>query len=314
MQPLHSPAPTPPLRIGTRGSQLARWQANWVADQLQNRGYSVELVEITTHGDQQQTGSLAAIGGEGVFTKELQRALLADEIDLAVHSLKDLPTTPVAGLWLAAVPPRASTADVLVARAADSLDTLPEGARVGTGSLRRAAQLLHARPDLTIDGIRGNVDTRLRKLDDGQYDAIVLAAAGLERLGLDGRITQVLPPRLMMPAVGQGALGIECRSRDAVTAPAVDKLNHAASHEAALIERQLLTCLGAGCSAPVGALVQVGDDDQMHLAAVVLSGDGRQRIFHKESATGDDVASLGRRVAEALLSQGAQELIATARR
>lgn len=307
------PSPTPPLRLGTRGSPLARWQANWVAEQLQLRGHAVELVEITTSGDQQQTGPLSDIGGEGLFTKQLQRALLAGDIDLAVHSLKDLPTTPVAGLRIGAVPQRASTADVLVARSAESFNALPAGARIGTGSLRRAAQLLHARPDLVIDGIRGNVDTRLGKLDAGEFDAIVLAAAGLERLGLDDRITEVFSTDVMLPAVGQGALAIECRGDDARTATAAEKLNHPASHGAVLVERQLLARLEAGCSAPVGALARVGDDDQMHLTAVVLSGDGRQRLTHDDAADGPGVAMLGVRVAEALLAQGAAELVAAAK-
>ena len=192
------------LRIATRGSQLARWQADWVADRLRRSGQTVEIVEIATRGDVDQSEFVGDIGAPGVFTKEIQRAVLAGEADVAVHSLKDLPTDSVEGLVLAAVPMRESPADVLVSPLANSIDALPKGARVGTGSLRRQAQLRHPRPDLQVAAIRGNVETRIRKLDEGQFDAIVLAEAGLKRLGLAERISQVLPWELMLPAVGQG--------------------------------------------------------------------------------------------------------------
>ena len=231
-----------PLRLGTRASPLARWQAGWVADQLAARGVAVELVPITTQGDV-HSAPLGQIGGQGLFTKELQRALVAREIDLAVHSLKDLPTAAVPGLVLAAVPPRESTADCLICRQAESFDALPRGARVGTGSLRRKAQLLHHRPDLVIEEIRGNVDTRLRKLEQGQYDAIVLAEAGLRRLGMAERITQVLPRGIMLPAVGQGALGLETREDDPATQGAVRPLEDRAARAAVLAERALLAAL-----------------------------------------------------------------------
>ena len=204
------------LRIGTRASPLAQWQTNWVAAELRQHGLSVELVNITTSGDEQQTAA-GPIAGTGVFTKEIQRELLAGRIDLAVHSLKDLPTDTVPGLVLAAVPERAAVADVLVSDRFDSIESLPPGAVVGTGSLRRRAQLLHHRNDLEMRDIRGNVDTRLRKLREGHYEAIILAQAGLNRLDFTDRITQVLPLDMMLPAVGQGALGIECRDDDATT-------------------------------------------------------------------------------------------------
>ena len=191
-----------PLRLGTRGSALARWQADWVTSCLHQRGVPVEQILITTQGDVSQQ-PLGAIGGQGVFTKEIQRALLAGEIDMAVHSLKDLPTDAVPGLELAAVPERESTGDVLVAGRFPGLQQLPSGARIGTGSSRRRSQLLHHRPDLDVQDIRGNLDTRLRKLDQGQYDAIVLAEAGLQRLGWQDRITEVLSREIMLPAVGQ---------------------------------------------------------------------------------------------------------------
>ena len=246
----------PQLRLGTRSSPLARWQAEWVAARLTERGVAVELVPITTQGDV-KTQPLGQIGGQGLFTKELQRALLDGQIDLAVHSLKDLPTAPVDGLSLAAVPPRESTADVLVSNIVKQIEQLPPSARIGTGSLRRKAQLLHLRPDLQVEEIRGNVDTRLRKLDEGQYDAIVLAEAGLRRLGLAERIVQVIPRSLMLPAVGQGALGIEARADDAATCNLLAPLDDAATHQAVLAERSLLLTLRGGCLAPVG---DVGTD------------------------------------------------------
>jgi hydroxymethylbilane synthase len=303
------------LRIGTRGSQLARWQAEWVAARLRGVGHPVELVEIATHGDIDRERPVEEIGTRGVFTKAIQRALLACEIDLAVHSLKDLPTEPVEGLILAGVPPRESPADVLVSNIVASLDDLPDGARVGTGSLRRQAQLRHRRPDLQIEDIRGNVDTRLQKLDDGQFDAIVLAEAGLRRLGLSGRIRQVLPLDLMLPAVGQGALAIECRTSDIATRQIVAALDDPATHSAVLAERALLARLRGGCMAPIGALGRV-ERKKLQLSAVVLSPDGVRRVAASESVVGvtqADADQLGYRVAEALLAQGAAELIAQSR-
>jgi hydroxymethylbilane synthase len=299
------------LRLGTRASPLARWQAEWVAARLTELGGAVELVPITTQGDV-QTAPLGQIGGMGLFTKELQRALLDSQIDLAVHSLKDLPTAPVEGLSLAAVPPRESTGDVLISNVARTLDDLPQGARVGTGSLRRKAQLWHVRPDLIIEDIRGNVETRLRKLDEGQFDAIVLAEAGLKRLGLAERIAHVLPRSHMLPAVGQGALGIETRADDDSTRRIVGQLNDAATHQAVLAERALLEALRAGCLAPVGAWSR-REHDVLNLEAVVLSGDGRQRIFAAGGAPSSEAMKLGRQVAQALIDQGAQELIVAAR-
>jgi hydroxymethylbilane synthase len=302
------------FRLGTRRSKLARWQAEWVAARLRQLGHAVDIVEITTHGDVQQLGPVADIGSPGVFTKEIQRAVLAGEVDIAVHSLKDLPTEPVAGRVLAAVPPRESAADVLVARdaAAASLAALPARARVGTGSLRRQAQLRFARRDLQVESVRGNVDTRLRKLDEGQFDAVVLAEAGLKRLGARDRITQVLPFDVMLPAVGQGALGIECRTDDANTLAALAALDDAATHAAVLAERSLLAQLRGGCLAPIGALGRI-EDGRLHLSAVVVSADGSRRLDASDAASPDDAVALGRRVADALLAQGAAELIAASR-
>jgi hydroxymethylbilane synthase len=308
------------LRLGTRASPLARWQAGWVADQLAARGVAVELVPITTQGDV-HSAPLGQIGGQGLFTKELQRALVAREIDLAVHSLKDLPTAAVPGLVLAAVPPRESTADCLICRQAESFDALPRGARVGTGSLRRKAQLLHHRPDLVIEEIRGNVDTRLRKLEQGQYDAIVLAEAGLRRLGMAERITQVLPRGIMLPAVGQGALGLETREDDPATQGAVRPLEDRAARAAVLAERALLAALRAGCLAPVAALGTL-QQGQLTLSAAVLSPDGRRKLTAEAQAAVAESLSqaaldqlacgLGEEVAQRLLSQGAWSLIEAA--
>jgi hydroxymethylbilane synthase len=315
-----SPAP---IRLATRGSKLARWQADWVAGQLRQRGHEVAIVEVTTRGDAESASPIGDIG-TGAFTKEIQRAVLTGDADVAVHSLKDLPTEVVSGLVLAAVPVRESVADVVVGGVGsresgvgknlkdDALAKLPLGARVGTGSLRRQAQLRHARPDLQVEGVRGNVDTRLAKLDAGEFDALILAEAGLTRLGLAERISQILSPDTMLPAVGQGALGIECRDRDAATRSALAALDDVATHAAVIAERALLAHLLGGCLAPVGAWGRV-ERDQLHLTAVVLSADGRERIEESSVAPLSDAIELGRRVADALLARGAAELIAASR-
>jgi len=302
------------LRLGTRGSKLARWQAEWVAGELRRLGHAVELVEIATRGDMERVVAIEEIGTRGVFTKEIQRALLAGDVDVAVHSLKDLPTEPVEGLVLAAVPARESPSDVLVvgARNNKSFSELRHGARVGTGSLRRQAQLRHVRPDIQVGDVRGNVDTRLQKLDDGHFDALVLAEAGLRRLGLEGLISQVLPTEIMLPAVGQGALGIECRTDDAATLAFLALLDDSATRLAVTAERALLEELRGGCMAPIGALGHVMAS-QLHLSAVVLSADGARRLAANNNGLLADAESLGRRVAEMLLAQGAAELIASSR-
>lgn len=304
-------SPSSTIRIGTRGSALARWQAEWVAARLAELKIEVQLVLIQTQGDV-KSGPIGAIGTQGVFTKELQRALLDRQIDLAVHSLKDLPTEPVSGLALAAVPPRESTRDVLVARTAGSLETLPAGAAVGTGSLRRQAQLLHARGDLQLRDIRGNVETRIGKLDDGQFDAIVLAEAGLRRLGLAHRITHTIGRDVMLPAVGQGALGLESRADDATTRKLVAPLDDAATHACVRAERAMLAALRGGCLAPVGAWGRLVDD-RLQLDGVVLSADGRQRLFAQGEAQAANAAELGQRLAHQLLDAGAGQLIADSR-
>lgn len=308
-----------PLRLGTRASALARWQADWVAAQLQAQGIAVELVHITTQGDAEQRDPIGNLGSPGVFTKEIQKALLDERVDLAVHSLKDLPTEPIAGLCLAAVPARETTADVLISRTGQRFAELPPGATIGTGSLRRRAQLLHLRPDLKMAGIRGNVDTRLGKLDRGEFDAIVLAEAGLKRLGLSGRITEILPSEKVLPAVGQGALGIETRTDDERTRAALAALDDPLSHAAVLAERTLLADLTGGCLAPIAAWARPLATETLALAAAVLSQDGRQRLYCSQQArlaSADRAAgakALGSRVAAELLAQGAADLIAAAR-
>ena len=300
------------LRLGTRASALARWQAHWVASQLADGDLEIELIPMTTRGDITDRDPIGNIGSPGVFTKELQRALIDGQIDLAVHSLKDLPTDAVEGLVLAAVPERENTFDALISRHGESFEDLPPGAAIGTGSLRRRAQLLHARGDLQMRDIRGNVDTRLQKLTAGQYDAIVLAYAGLKRLGLEQQITQILEPEFVLPAVGQGALAIETRLDDSATRQALAVLNHLPTHQAVTAERTLLAALAGGCLAPIGAWARP-QDQTLRLDAVVLSADGKQRISAWGVANPDEAAELGAKVAGELIAQGASALIQQAR-
>lgn len=299
------------LRLGTRASKLARWQADWVAGELTARGVAVEIVEIRTEGDARQSGPIEAIGSVGVFTKAIQDALLDRRVDIAVHSLKDLPTTPVPGLIVAAVPARAPLRDALVSGVADSIDALPPGARVGTGSHRRRAQLLHRRPDLVIADLRGNVDTRLAKLDAGEHDAILLAEAGLTRLGLADRIASRIPCEIMLPAPGQGALGIECRAGDANAKAALAPLNDPPTHHAVLAERSALARVEGGCLAAFGAWGRYAGDT-LTLSVAVFSEDGAQRLAAQEAvsvASSDQAVRLGESVADSLLSQGAADLL-----
>jgi hydroxymethylbilane synthase len=299
------------IRLGTRGSALARWQADWVAGELLRRGVEVELVPISTTGDRQQ-GPIGALGGTGLFTKEIQRALVDARIDLAVHSLKDLPTEEVPGLCLAAVPQRAPVWDVLVSRDGLTFDQLPRGATLGTSSLRRQSQLRQARPDLQPQEIRGNVDTRLRKLHEGQYEALVLAQAGLTRLGLQAHITQVFAAATLLPAVGQGALGLETRSDDRSTRQAVEQLNDAESYQGVIAERAMLAALRGGCLAPIAAWGRI-ESGRLVLTGRVLSADGAEKREITLDGPPDTAAALGQTVAQRLLEQGAGQLIAAAR-
>jgi hydroxymethylbilane synthase len=300
-----------PLRIGTRGSQLALWQANFIADRLRllSTHRSVELEEIQTEGDRIQNVPLAQIGGQGVFTKEIQRALLAGKADVAVHSLKDLPTIPVEGLILAAVPARAPAGDAFLSRKHRSFDALPPGARVATSSQRRRALVLHRRPDLNLVEIRGNVDTRLRKLTEQDLDGLLLARAGLERLGLAEQITDLLDLAWMVPAVGQGALGLECRADDTATRALLAALDDPPTHLAVLAERAFLRGLGGGCQLPIAGHAHV-QGGRLELRGVVLSPDGKQRLADELTGDADSADSLGQQLADRLLARGARELLA----
>jgi hydroxymethylbilane synthase len=300
----------PPLRIGTRGSPLALWQANHVAGLLRAVApdRAIELVEIQTAGDQVRDVSLAQIGGEGVFTRAIQQALLNSKVDVAVHSLKDLPTIPVAGLVLAGVPKRGPNGDVLVSGKHRSFADLPNGAVLATSSLRRRAQVLHRRPDLKLVDIRGNVETRLRKLTENNLDGLLLAHAGLERLGLAGQITEILDPVWMLPAVGQGALGVECRTDDKETCALVAKINDRASAGAVRAERAMLRELGGGCHVPIGAATVV-EGATLTLHGAVLSPEGSRRIEAQVSGPLPSGEGLGKELAMHLLRQGASELL-----
>ncbi len=302
-----------PLRIGTRSSPLARWQAEFVASELKKAGVATELVLISTQGDQQRENPIGSLGTQGVFTKEIQRALLRDEIEVAVHSLKDLPTAPVPGIRLVVVPCRGPFQDVLVTPDHISLEELPSGARIGTGSLRRQAQLLHIRPDLQVGDVRGNVETRLAKLASGKFDGLLLAEAGLRRLEMHDAVGHVLPVDMMMPAVGQGALGLEIRSDDSGTADRIMALDDARSHAAVLAERALLAGLRGGCLAPVGAHAEISEGGMCNLHAVVLDRFGKHSLRDEHSGPSENAAAIGSELAESLLGQGAAQLIAETR-
>ena len=299
-----------PLRIGTRGSPLALWQANHVADLLRPlaspRG--VELVLIETEGDRVRDRALSQIGGDGLFTKEIQNAVLEDRVDVAVHSLKDLPTHFVEGLMLGAVPPRGPIGDAFVSSKHARCSDLPQGARVGTSSLRRRSQLLNQRPDLRVETLRGNVESRLRKLDEQGFDAIILAEAGLRRLGLEVHITEILDRRWMLPAVGQGALGLECRTADDTTRALLAHLDDAATRAAVLCERAFLRKLGGGCLVPIGALAEV-TGDRLALSGAVLNVDGTASVTGTHQGSADDPEGVGHALAAELIGRGAGELL-----
>lgn len=300
------------IRVGTRGSKLALWQAEWVAAQLRQRGHEVELMIVSTQGDI-STMSLSEVGGQGLFTKEIQRDLIAGKVDVAVHSLKDLPTIPIEGLCVAAVPERETTADCLISRDGRRFTELDPGAKIGTGSSRRGSQLLAWRSDVSIADIRGNVDSRLRKVEEGHYDAIILAAAGLTRLKLLQTVTEELPQDRLLPAIGQGALGLECREEDSATRQALEQLNHPPSFAEVAAERALLRSLLAGCLAPVAALGKIEVNGQLKLKARVLSLDGQQMIEGERAGAVESAVAIGEGLAEDLRELGATELIERAR-
>jgi hydroxymethylbilane synthase len=294
------------LRIGSRGSQLALWQANHVSSLLRDRGHQVEIEIIKTTGDKITDVALAKVGTKGMFTKEIEEALTDRRVDLAVHSLKDLPTALPAEYELAAVTKRELPNDVLLSAHAHTLESLRWGARVGTSSLRRQAQLKALRPDLEIFPLRGNVDTRLRKLEAGAYDAIILAAAGLNRLGRQELIRQVIPCEVMCPAAGQGALGVEIRAGDSSLRKTLSFLDDVEARTATLCERVLLEALGGGCQVPIGAFARIREG-RLTLDAVVARQDGSTVL--RESQTGEDPVQLGKEVAQSLRRRGADEIL-----
>ena len=294
------------LRIGSRGSQLALWQAHHISALLRERGHEVELEIIKTTGDKITDVALAKVGTKGMFTKEIEEALAEGRIDLAVHSLKDLPTELSQGFEIAAVTTRENPRDVFCSRRYESIEDLPRAARVGTSSLRRQAQLKAVRPDLDIHPLRGNVDTRLRKLEGGEYDAIILAAAGLNRLGKTQLVRQVIPAEVMCPAAGQGALGIEIRAGDSITRQHLAFLDDAAARATTTCERALLNRLGGGCQVPIGAFAQVRDG-RLHLEAIVADPDGSKIL--RESRDGSDPVPLGESVGDILLRRGGDAIL-----
>ena len=296
------------LTIGSRGSQLALWQAHWIQARLESLGAKSRLEIIHTTGDKITDVPLSKVGTKGLFTKEIEEALLSGAIDVAVHSLKDMPTELPPGLTLAAIPEREDPRDAMVGA---RLSELAQQARVGTSSLRRAAQLRAIRPDLQIENIRGNLDTRLRKLDEGCYDAIVLAAAGLRRLGWENRINELLDPEVMCPAVGQGALAVETRE-DGGNAYALSKqLDHPETRVAVTAERAVLASLGGGCQVPVGAHATVENGRMLYIRAVVVSPDGKQVIRKEARGLANEAAAIGRVLGEQLLAEGGRQILET---
>jgi hydroxymethylbilane synthase len=301
----------PRLRIGSRGSQLALWQANHISALLRARGHEVEIEIIHTTGDKITDVPLALVGTKGgsgkrIFTKEIEEALAAGQVDLAVHSLKDLPTELPPGFEIVAITEREDPRDAFCSRLYAKIEDLPRGARVGTSSLRRQAQLKAMRPDLNIQPLRGNVDTRLGKLEQGEYDAIILAWAGLKRLGKTELIKQIIPADIMCPAAGQGALGIEIREGDAAVRPHLEFLNDPAARAATTCERALLNRLGGGCQVPIGAFAEMRHG-RLHLESIVADPDGSKLL--RDSRDGEDPEKLGNDAGAALLSRGGDEIL-----
>jgi len=293
------------LTIGSRGSQLALWQARWIKSRLEETGEICRIEVIKTTGDKITDVPLAQVGTKGLFTKEIEEALLAGAVDLAVHSMKDLPTDLPGGLALAAIPERQDPRDALVGQ---KLNALPAGCKVGTSSLRRAAQLRALRPDLEVEPLRGNLDTRLRKVEQGRYTAIVLAAAGLKRMGWDDRIAEILSTDYMCPAVGQGALAIETRADGGAAEMLCRALDHPQTRVAVTAERALLAALGGGCQVPIGAYATV-EGDELHLTAVVCTPDGERLIRRNASGNAGAAAELGSELGNILLEAGADEIL-----
>lgn len=298
------------LIVGTRGSRLAIWQAEWVQRQLRAiaSDISVILKRIQTSGDKIQDVPLAKIGGKGLFVKEIEEALLRGEIDLAVHSMKDVPSVLPEGLEIICVPEREDPRDALIAREGHNLEKLPVGGRVGTSSLRRQAQLLHVRPDLEIAVLRGNVDTRLRKVREHHFDAIILAASGLKRLGWEQEVTEYLSVDVSLPAIGQGSLGLEGRKDDTFVRDLVAQFEHRPTRIAVTAERALLTRLEGGCQVPIAGYATL-QGDTLTLDGLVASLDGKRYIRRVLSGPAEEAGSLGTRLAEQLLDGGAQPIL-----
>jgi hydroxymethylbilane synthase len=298
-----------PLRIGTRGSLLAQWQANFIRSKLlEVAGQDAEIIVIKTSGDKFAQGPVAQLGLKGIFIKELEEALLAGEIDLAVHSAKDVPTETTARLAFPAVCRREDVRDCIVSSNGSTLSTLRQGARVGTSSLRRQSQLRHLRPDLDLRELRGNVDTRLRKVESGEYDAVVVAKAGLDRLGLSHRISEVLAPDVCLPAVGQGALAVESRAADRDTLDIADKLDDEETRWAVAAERTLLAELQGGCQVPIGAWARV-ERGQLVMDACVVSLDGTEYVRERGISAMTEATSLGQTLAKRLIDAGARGIL-----
>jgi len=294
------------LRIGTRGSLLAKWQAESIRKRVfAAAGVEAEIVIIKTAGDRMQQAPLTQIGGKGIFIKELEEALLEESIDLAVHSVKDIPTDTPSRLMFPAVCRRDDVRDCLVG---STLANLRQGARVGTSSLRRQAQLLHIRPDLDMRDLRGNVDTRLRKVESGEYEAVLLAKAGLDRLGVSQRVSEILSPDVCMPAAGQGAIAVECRLKDTETADILAPLDDAETRTAIIAERALLAALQGGCQVPLGAWARI-ERGELVLEACVCSVDGAQYVKQRATAPPDQAAALGEHMARLLIEAGAQSIL-----
>jgi hydroxymethylbilane synthase len=288
---------------------LAKWQAEFVRKRiLEATGVDAEIVIIKTTGDKMQQASFAQIGGRGVFIKELEEALLNEAVDLAVHSVKDIPTDVPSRLCFPLICRREDTRDCLISAQGETLATLRQGARVGTSSLRRQAQIRHMRPDLDVRELRGNVDTRLRKVESGEYDAILLAKAGLDRLGWSNRISEVLQPDVCLPAVGQGALGVQARQKDTEIADALAPLDDFETRQSIVAERSLLGRLEGGCQVPLGAWARF-ERGELVMDAVVCSPDGSQNIRQRAAAPPDQARELGQRMAQMLIESGAREIL-----
>jgi hydroxymethylbilane synthase len=299
-----------PIKIGTRGSKLALWQANWVQSVLKQKSPSqaVELVTIKTQGDKILDVPLAKVGGKGLFVKEIEQALLARRIDIAVHSMKDMPADIPEGLYIGAIPERENPLDVFISRSGAGFNELAGGSVIGTSSLRRSAQLHYARPDMVTQPIRGNLDTRLKKLESENFDALVLAAAGVKRLNLEHKITEYLDPELMLPAIGQGALCIEIRKDDSIVGSLVASLDHAATRAAVTAERAFLKRLEGGCQVPIAGHGRISEN-QFTLTGLVAEVDGTRVIKGEKSGPLNASTSIGIELAEELLAKGADKIL-----